>query len=67
MIQQIPQIPQVVHRVPDAGTDPAGLALALEVAAELRAPARRAPEVAPPPPHRRTGPGRGGHRRTVRG
>ncbi|MGW1899840.1 hypothetical protein ACWCQB_20870 [Streptomyces hirsutus] len=63
----IQQIPQVTHRVPDAGTDPAGLALALEVAAELRAPARRAPEVAPPPPHRRTGPGRGGHRRTVRG
>ncbi|CAM5730509.1 hypothetical protein [Streptomyces hirsutus] len=61
------QIPQVTHRIPDAGTDPAGLALALEVAAELRAPARRAPEVAPPPPHRKPSPGRGGHRRTVRG
>lgn len=63
----IQQIPQVIHQVPDAGTDPAGLALALEVATELHAPARRAPEVAPPSPHRRPSPGRGGHRRTVRG
>ncbi|MEF9904865.1 hypothetical protein [Streptomyces sp. P9-A2] len=63
----IQQIPQVIHQAPDAGTDPAGLALALEVAAELHAPARRALEVAPHPAHRRPGPDRGGHRRTVRG
>ncbi|MFC5956638.1 hypothetical protein ACFP51_19820 [Streptomyces pratens] len=61
------QIPQVTHHIPDAGSDPAGLALALEVAAELPTPARRAPEVAPPPPHRRPSPGRGGHRPTARG
>ncbi|MFE9924432.1 hypothetical protein ACFYQA_23475 [Streptomyces sp. NPDC005774] len=63
----IKQIPQVVHQAPDAGTDPAGLALALEVAAELHTPARRAPEVAPPPTRRKPSPGRGGHRRTVPG
>ena len=38
-------IQQVSHSV--AGTDPAGLALALEVAYELHAPTTRAPEVAP--------------------
>ena len=38
-------IQQVSHTV--AGTDPAGLALALEVAYELHAPTTRAPEVAP--------------------
>ncbi|MEU6259009.1 hypothetical protein [Streptomyces sp. NPDC047043] len=38
-------IKQVSHTV--AGTDPAGLALALEVAYELHAPATRAPELAP--------------------
>ncbi|MEU6353530.1 hypothetical protein ABZ896_30100 [Streptomyces sp. NPDC047072] len=37
-------IQQVSHTV--AGTDPAGFALALEVAYELHAPAPRAPEVA---------------------
>jgi hypothetical protein len=37
-------IKQVSHTV--AGTDPAGLALALVVAHELHAPAPRAPEVA---------------------
>ncbi|MFI6936511.1 hypothetical protein [Streptomyces sp. NPDC050287] len=37
-------IKQVSH--PVAGTDPAGLALALEVAYELHAPEGRAPEVA---------------------
>ncbi|WP_030941544.1 hypothetical protein [Streptomyces sp. NRRL S-646] len=36
---------QVSHTA--AGTDPAGLALALEVAYELHAPTTRAPEVAP--------------------
>ncbi|MBO4258611.1 hypothetical protein [Streptomyces griseorubiginosus] len=40
-------IQQVSHTV--TGTDPAGLALALEVAYELHAPATRAPEVAVPP------------------
>ena len=38
-------IQQVSHSV--AGTDPAGLALALAVAYELHAPTTRAPEVAP--------------------
>ncbi|MFF4254014.1 hypothetical protein ACFY1L_22695 [Streptomyces sp. NPDC001663] len=38
-------IKQVSHTV--AGIDPAGLALALEVAYELHAPAARAPELAP--------------------
>jgi len=38
-------IQQVSHTT--AGTDPAGLALALEVAYELHAPTTRAPEVAP--------------------
>ncbi|MEU6146576.1 hypothetical protein ABZ848_40300 [Streptomyces sp. NPDC047081] len=38
-------IKQVSHTV--TGTDPAGFALALEVAYELHAPAARAPEVAP--------------------
>jgi hypothetical protein len=37
-------IKQVPHTV--AGTDPAGFALALEVAYALHAPQRRAPEVA---------------------
>lgn len=38
-------IQQVSH--PVAGTDPAGFALALEVAYELHPPLARAPEVAP--------------------
>ncbi|MFF4506483.1 hypothetical protein [Streptomyces sp. NPDC001401] len=38
-------IKQVSHT--GAGTDPAGLALALDVAYELHAPTTRAPEVAP--------------------
>jgi hypothetical protein len=38
-------IKQVTHTVP--GTDPAGFALALAVAAALHAPAVRAPELAP--------------------
>ncbi|MGW2722171.1 hypothetical protein [Streptomyces sp. NPDC001492] len=38
-------IEQVSHTV--AGTDPAGLALTLEVAYELHPPLTRAPEVAP--------------------
>lgn len=38
-------IQQVSHTV--AGTDPAGFALALEVAYELHPPLARAPEVAP--------------------
>ncbi|GAB2869657.1 hypothetical protein GCM10027074_41630 [Streptomyces deserti] len=37
-------IKQVAHALP--GADPAGLALALAVAAELHAPPARAPEVA---------------------
>jgi hypothetical protein len=40
-------IKQVSHTV--AGTDPAGLALALEVAYELHAPETRAPELAAAP------------------
>jgi hypothetical protein len=40
-------IKQVSHTV--AGTDPAGLPLALEVAYELHAPATRAPELAAAP------------------
>jgi len=40
-------IKQVSHTV--AGTDPAGLALALEVAYELHAPVTRAPELAAAP------------------
>ncbi|MET9911239.1 hypothetical protein ABZZ74_31345 [Streptomyces sp. NPDC006476] len=40
-------IQQVSHTV--AGTDPAGIALALEVAYELHAPTTRAPEVAVAP------------------
>ncbi|MFF7331127.1 hypothetical protein ACIQU5_09540 [Streptomyces sp. NPDC090306] len=38
-------ITQVTHTV--TGADPAGFALALEVARTLHAPATRAPEVAP--------------------
>ncbi|GAB2752885.1 hypothetical protein [Streptomyces bullii] len=37
-------IKQIVHAVP--GTDPAGLSLALAVAAELHPPVTRAPETA---------------------
>ncbi|GGS58379.1 hypothetical protein AB0E75_16140 [Streptomyces griseoviridis] len=40
-------IEQVPHRTP--GADPAGIALALEVAYALHPPAPRAPEVAPHP------------------
>ncbi|MFD5492309.1 hypothetical protein ACFYY3_31890 [Streptomyces sp. NPDC001812] len=64
MIAQARQIKQVTHEVP--GADPAGLALALEVAAELPTPAPRAPEVAPATTRRRTENGHG-HRRTARG
>ncbi|MGY0068256.1 hypothetical protein ACWZEH_15810 [Streptomyces sp. QTS137] len=70
MITQTRQIEQVTHRAPGAG--PAGLVLALEVAAGLHPPVRRAPEATPATTRRRTadGPptdadGRG--RRTVRG
>ncbi|MFF4031871.1 hypothetical protein ACFYZ2_19375 [Streptomyces sviceus] len=44
-------IKQVSHMV--AGTDPAGIALALDVAYALHAPAPRAPEVASPAVARR--------------
>ncbi|MEU0947722.1 hypothetical protein ABZ379_34230 [Streptomyces canus] len=44
-------IKQVSHTV--AGTDPAGIALALDVAYALHAPAPRAPEVASPAVGRR--------------
>ncbi|WP_200306755.1 hypothetical protein [Streptomyces adelaidensis] len=46
MIKQIAQIQQISHDVETAG-DPAGLGLALAVAAALHTPVTRAPEVAP--------------------
>ncbi|MDN0194280.1 hypothetical protein [Streptomyces sp. S.PNR 29] len=57
-------IKQVPHTAP--GTDPAGVALALQVAYELHAPVTRAPEVAvtAAAPARRAAAHR---RRTVRG
>jgi hypothetical protein len=65
-------IKQVSHTV--TGTDPAGFALAVEVAYELHAPANRAPEVAAVAPvatrptARRTAAARArARRRTVRG
>jgi hypothetical protein len=59
-------IKQVSHTV--AGTDPAGFALALEVAYALHAPATRAPEVAlAQGPGRRATAAARGRRRTVRG
>ncbi|MDH6608995.1 hypothetical protein M2164_004630 [Streptomyces sp. SAI-208] len=58
-------IKQVSHTV--AGTDPAGFALALEVAYALHAPASRAPEVAATAPARRGTTAARGRRRTVRG
>ncbi|MHC3469047.1 hypothetical protein ACYF6T_10055 [Streptomyces sp. 7R007] len=59
-------IKQVSHTV--AGTDPAGFALALEVAYALHAPAGRAPEVAPAlAAGRRATAARATRRRTVRG
>ncbi|MBK3645336.1 MULTISPECIES: hypothetical protein [Streptomyces] len=58
-------IKQVSH--PGAGTGPAAVTLALEVAYELHAPAGRAPEVAPAlVAGRRATAGRS-RRRTVRG
>lgn len=69
MITQTWRIEQVTHRT--SGTGPTGLVLALEVAAELHTPARRAPEVvveavpAPATLHRNTTTERR-HRRTVR-
>ncbi|MDX3616222.1 hypothetical protein OG920_21125 [Streptomyces europaeiscabiei] len=64
---QITQITQVSHDVATAG-DPAGLGLALAVAAELHTPVVRAPEVASAArgTARRTTAARP-HRRTVRG
>ncbi|MGC0339713.1 hypothetical protein [Streptomyces sp. SLBN-8D4] len=58
-------IKQVSHTV--AGTDPAGIALALDVAYALHAPAPRAPEVASPAVARRGAAAARGRRRTVRG
>jgi orotate phosphoribosyltransferase len=58
-------IKQVSHTV--AGTDPAGIALALDVAYALHAPAPRAPEVASPAVARRGAAAAHGRRRTVRG
>ncbi|MFF0160245.1 hypothetical protein ACFYRY_22320 [Streptomyces sp. NPDC005263] len=59
-------IEQVSHTV--VGTDPAGLALALEVAYELHEPAPRAPEVAlSAGTGRRSTAAARGRRRTVRG
>ncbi|MBD9701048.1 hypothetical protein IHE56_02860 [Streptomyces sp. ID01-12c] len=61
------QIAQISHTVASAG-DPAGLGLALAVAAELHPPVTRAPEVASAArgTARRTAKARA-HRRTVRG
>jgi hypothetical protein len=56
---------QVSHTV--AGTDPAGFALALEVAYELHPPVTRAPEVASTAGARRGVSAARGRRRTVRG
>ncbi|NEB03919.1 hypothetical protein [Streptomyces sp. SID13726] len=58
-------IQQVSHTV--AGGDPAGFALALEVAYALHAPEPRAPEVAGAAPARRSGTAARARRRTVRG
>jgi hypothetical protein len=58
-------IKQVSHTV--AGTDPAGFALALEVAYALHAPASRAPEVASTAVARRGVSSARSRRRTVRG
>ncbi|MEU8793280.1 hypothetical protein [Streptomyces sp. NPDC048643] len=57
------RIQHVAHTV--TGDDPAGLGLALAVARELHAPARRAPELTPAAsrPAARRAPA---HRRTVR-
>ncbi|MFJ4204973.1 hypothetical protein ACIP2Y_35815 [Streptomyces sviceus] len=58
-------IKQVSHTV--AGTDPAGFALALDVAYALHAPAPRAPEVASTAVARRGATAARSRRRTVRG
>ncbi|KUM82654.1 hypothetical protein [Streptomyces pseudovenezuelae] len=58
-------IKQVSHTV--AGTDPAGFALALDVAYALHAPTPRAPEVASTAPARRGAGAARGRRRSVRG
>lgn len=67
MITQVPQVRQVAHGIGTAG-DPAGLSLALAVAAELHTPLTRAPEVASAAraAARRNTAARP-HRRTVRG
>ncbi|MGP2436732.1 hypothetical protein [Streptomyces sp. JW3] len=57
-------IEQVPHTA--AGTDPAGFALALEVASALHPPLTRAPELAPRPPRTRRVPA-AGRRTAVRG
>ncbi|MFC8431986.1 hypothetical protein [Streptomyces sp. NPDC057253] len=58
-------IKQVSHTV--SGTDPAGFALALDVAHELHAPVPRAPEVASPAVARRgAGAGRARRRSAAR-
>ncbi|WP_406366089.1 hypothetical protein [Streptomyces sp. NBC_00645] len=58
-------IQNVAHTASDSDGDPAGLRLALAVARELHAPARRAPELVPavsrPAAHRPSA-----HRHTVR-
>ncbi|MBT2410953.1 hypothetical protein J7I94_10305 [Streptomyces sp. ISL-12] len=56
-------IEQVSH--PVTGTDPAGFALALEVASALHPPAPRAPELAPRRPRAHRAPAR--RRGAVRG
>ncbi|KFG02736.1 hypothetical protein PV367_19355 [Streptomyces europaeiscabiei] len=60
------QIAQISHDVATAG-DPAGLSLALAVAAELHTPVTRAPEVATTHATARRNTAARPHRRTVRG
>ncbi|UUU32896.1 hypothetical protein JIX56_25145 [Streptomyces sp. CA-210063] len=60
------QIARISHTVGTAG-DPAGLGLALAVAAALHPPVTRAPEVATAPATARRNTAARPHRRTVRG
>ncbi|UUU23178.1 hypothetical protein [Streptomyces sp. DSM 40750] len=66
MITQIARIQTVAHDVETAG-GPAGLGLALTVAAALHPPVTRAPEVATAPATARRNTAARPHRRTVRG
>ncbi|MBZ3907843.1 hypothetical protein [Streptomyces griseiscabiei] len=66
MNRQIAQIPQISHTVATAG-DPAGLGLALAVAAELHPAVTRAPELATTGATIRRATAARPRRRTVRG